>query len=40
MRFAHPMQFRPYQYEGSEPMERQVLRSNDIAMRLLDTGAP
>jgi hypothetical protein len=40
MRFAHPLQFRPYQYEGSEPMERQVLRSNDIAMRLLDTGAP
>jgi hypothetical protein len=40
MRFAHPLQFLPYQYEGSEPMERQVLRANDIAMRLLDTGAP
>ena len=40
MRFRHPLQFLPYQYEGLEPMERQVLRSNDIAMRLVDTGAP
>jgi len=39
-RFAHPMQFLPYQYEGSEPMERQLLRANDIAMRLIDTGSP
>ena len=38
MRFPHPLQFLPYQYEGSEPMERQVLRANDIAMRLIDTG--
>src|SRR5216110_228924 len=40
MRFRHPLQFLPYQYEGFEPMERQVLRSNDIAMRLVDVGAP
>jgi hypothetical protein len=40
MRFRHPLQFLPYQYEGLEPMERQVLRSNDIAMRLVDAGAP
>jgi len=40
MRFRHPLQFLPYQYEGLEPMERQVLRSNDIAMRLVDVGAP
>jgi hypothetical protein len=40
MRFPHPLQFRPYQYEGFEPMERQILRSNDIAMRLIDAGFP
>jgi hypothetical protein len=40
MRFRHPLQFLPYQYEGLEPMERQVLRANDIAMRLVDVGAP
>ena len=40
MRFRHPLQFLPYQYEGFEPMERQVLRANDIAMRLVDVGAP
>jgi hypothetical protein len=40
MRFPHPLQFLPYQYEGLEPMERQVLRANDIAMRLIDIGTP
>jgi hypothetical protein len=40
MRFRHPLQFLPYQYEGFEPMERQVLRANDIAMRLVDAGVP
>ena len=40
IRFRHPLQFLPYQYEGFEPMERQVLRANDIAMRLVDVGAP
>ena len=40
LRFSHPLQFLPYQYEGLEPMERQVLRGNDIAMRLVDVGAP
>lgn len=39
-RFPHPLQFLPYQYEGNSPMERQVLRSNDIAMRLVDVGVP
>jgi hypothetical protein len=38
MRFPHPLQFLPYQYEGLDPVERQVLRGNDIAMRLVDTG--
>jgi hypothetical protein len=40
LRFPHPLQFLPYQYEGFEPMERQVLRNNDIAMRLIDIGVP
>jgi len=40
MRFRHPLEFLPYQYEGLEPMERQVLRGNDIAIRLVDIGAP
>jgi len=40
LRFRHPLQFLPYQYEGFQPMERQVLRANDIAMRLVDVGAP
>jgi len=40
MRFRHPLQYLPYQYEGLEPMERQVLRNNDIAMRLVDVGVP
>jgi hypothetical protein len=40
MRFRHPLQFLPYQYEGFAPTERQVLRANDVAMRLVDVGAP
>ena len=40
MRFPHPLQFVPYQYEGFDPMERQVLRNADIAMRLIDIGMP
>jgi hypothetical protein len=40
MRFRHPQQFLPYQYEGLRPTERQVLRSSDISMRLIDVGAP
>jgi len=40
MRFPHPQQFLPYQYEGLRPIERQVLRGGDISMRLIDIGAP
>jgi len=40
MRFPHPQQFLPYQYEGLRPTERQVLRGGDISMRLIDIGAP
>jgi hypothetical protein len=39
LRFAHPMQFTPYQYEEFTPSERQLIRSTDISMRLVDTGA-
>jgi hypothetical protein len=39
VRAAHPLQFLPYTYEGYTPTERSVLRSTDISMRLVDTGA-
>jgi hypothetical protein len=31
------LQYLPYQYEGYVPRERALLRSNDIAIRLVDT---
>ena len=31
----HPLQFLPYQYEGSDPSQRAVLRASDLTMRLL-----
>ena len=31
----HPLQYLPYQYEGYDPGQRQVLRSTDIRMRLI-----
>jgi hypothetical protein len=31
----HPLQFRPYQYEGYTPAQRHLLRSTDIRMRIL-----
>lgn len=34
---THPLQFLPYQYEGFSLMERLILRSTDISMRLIDT---
>jgi hypothetical protein len=37
--FPHPLQYKPYQYEGFTPEERAVLRFTDGSMRLLDTGA-
>lgn len=37
-RYVHPLQFLPYQYEGYTPRERQILRSTDISMRLIDRG--
>jgi hypothetical protein len=32
---THPLQFLPYQYEGFSPMERSILRSTDISIRLI-----
>ena len=43
---AHPLQYRPYTYEGFRRFERAVLESGDISMRLVDrlvaspTGTP
>jgi hypothetical protein len=34
---THPLQFLPYLYEGFSPMERLILRSTDISIRLIDT---
>ena len=31
---SHPLQFRPYQYEGFTPEQRQFLRSTDMRMRV------
>lgn len=31
----HPLQFKPYQYEGYTPHQREFLRSTDIRMRIL-----
>lgn len=39
LRFAHPMQFTPYQYEEFTPSERHLIRTTDISMRLVDTAA-
>ena len=33
----NPMQFLPYQYEGFSPMQRWLLRSTDLSIRLIDT---
>lgn len=32
----HPLSYWPYQYEGFTPSQRAILRSSDIAMRLVD----
>ncbi len=36
-RSPHPLEFLPYQYELMTPDQREVLRSTDISMRLIDT---
>ena len=38
-RYPHPLQYKPYQYEGYSPRDRALLRSLDVSMRLIDTGA-
>jgi hypothetical protein len=39
LRFAHPMEFVPYQYDEFTPSERKRIRATDISMRLVDTAA-
>jgi len=34
-RTKHPLEFLPYQYEGYTPIQRTILRSTDISIRLL-----
>lgn len=36
LRSAHPMQFRPFQYEGYSAAQRAELNGSDIAMRLVE----
>lgn len=36
-RTSHPQEYLPYQYEGLVPRERALLRTNDVAIRLIDT---
>lgn len=38
IRFRHPLQYAPYQYEGLTAAERRVVNESDIAIRLIDTG--
>ncbi|HVM61520.1 MAG TPA: hypothetical protein VMV72_11715 [Verrucomicrobiae bacterium] len=38
LRFAHPMQFAPYQYDEFTARERALIRRTDISMRLVDTA--
>ena len=39
-RFAHPLEFLPYQYEGFHPRERALLRTHDISIRLIALSDP
>jgi hypothetical protein len=39
LRFPHPMQFAPYQYDEFTARERALIRRTDISMRLVDTAA-
>jgi len=38
LRFSHPTQFLPHQYEEFTPGERKILRQADITIRLIDPG--
>jgi hypothetical protein len=38
LRFSHPTQFIPHQYEEFTPRERRILRQTDISIRLIDVG--
>ena len=34
----HPLQYKPYQYEGCTPAEREIVNGTDMSMRLIDTA--
>jgi hypothetical protein len=36
-RTLHPLEYLPFQYEGFLPVERWLLRSSDVSIRLIDT---
>lgn len=36
---AHPLEFRPYQYEGFTPVQRRWLREEDVGMRVVREAA-
>ncbi len=38
-RTSHPLEFLPCQYEGYTPIERSIIRTTDISIRLIDTHA-
>jgi hypothetical protein len=38
LRFAHPTEFKPHQYEEFTRAQRDILRQTDISMRLVDTA--
>lgn len=35
----HPLEYLPYQYEGSSPAARRLVRGADLSMRLVDRTA-
>ncbi|MCL4395637.1 MAG: hypothetical protein M1482_12695 [Chloroflexi bacterium] len=37
LRTPHPLQYLPYQFEGYDPVERSVLQSVDLSIRLIQT---
>ena len=39
-RVEHPLNYRPFQYEGHSPAERALLRTDDISIRLIKLRHP
>lgn len=40
LRFEHPLEYLPFQYEGHTPRERALLRASDISIRLIRLADP